>query len=403
MSGRPGWAWCVLEWVANTGREMTTRNAIIIGGGIGGLATAIAVRQAGFEVEVFEQAPALKEVGSGLSLWRNALAALDRLGVCGVARSMGVAGQSGGFRSPDGRLLLQMKAEAFGETSAEGIILLLHRAELLELLLDAAGRETVTVGARCVGIDQDATGVSARFDNGREVRGDLLVGADGLRSVVRESLFGPSQPQYAGYTTWRAITSFPLDQLMPGETWGRGQRFGQWGMTQGRVYWYATQSVPEGQGDPAQGRKRGLLDLFRGWHRPIEALIEATDESAILRNDVYDRPALAQWSIGRATLLGDAAHPMTPDMGQGACQAIEDAVILADCLRANPSVPQALRDYEAVRIPRTSRVVRESRQAGRIAQWSNPLACRFREALLRSRYVARAQAKQLNWMITPRV
>jgi 2-polyprenyl-6-methoxyphenol hydroxylase-like FAD-dependent oxidoreductase len=133
------------------------------------------------------------------------------------------------------------------------------------------------------------------------------------------------------------------------------------------------------------------------------ALIEATEEAAILRNDVYDRPALRRWSVGRVTLLGDAAHPMTPDMGQGACQAIEDAVILADCLAGPEDIAPSLRAYEARRIPRTSRVVRESRRAGTIAQWSNPLACTLRAALLRSRYVARKQAEQLAWMIAPQV
>lgn len=379
------------------------KNAIIIGGGIGGLAAAIALRQAGFAVKVFERSPELKEVGSGLSLWKNALAALDRLGVLDAANTLGVSAQQGAFRTPDGRILLKMKAGTHEETTAEGVILLLHRAELLNLLLDAVGRDAVTVGASCVGIDQTERGVTARFEDGREATGDLLIGADGLRSVVRETLFGPAKPNYAGYTAWRAVVPFEIGRLAPGETWGRGQRFGQWGMAHGRAYWYATQTVPEGQGDPPQGRKPGLLDLFRGWHSPIEALIEATEESAILRNDVFDRPPLAHWSVGRAGLLGDAAHPMTPDMGQGACQAIEDAVILADCLRAQPDIPQALRDYEARRIPRTSRVVRESRQAARIAQWSNPLACRFREALLQSRYVARAQAKQLDWMIAPQV
>ncbi|WP_406698806.1 FAD-dependent monooxygenase [Singulisphaera sp. Ch08] len=380
-----------------------SKNAIIIGGGIGGLAAAIGLRRAGFAVEIFERSPELKEVGSGISLWRNALVALDRLGVLDVAKSRGVAGQKGGFRTPDGKMLLEMKAGAHGDTTAEGIILLLHRAELLSLLLDAVGRDTVTVGTRCVGIDQTERGVTARFENGREVSGDLLIGADGLRSVVRESLFGPAKPNYAGYTTWRAIVPFDISRLSPGETWGRGKRFGQWGMANDRAYWYATQTASEGQGDPPHGRKQGLLDLFRCWHPPVEDLIEATDESAILHNDVYDRPALSRWSVGHASLLGDAAHPMTPDMGQGACQAIEDAVILADCLQANSDIPQALRDYEVRRIPRTSRVVRESRRAAWIAQWSNPLACRFRAALLRSHYVAREQAKQMAWMITPQV
>jgi 2-polyprenyl-6-methoxyphenol hydroxylase-like FAD-dependent oxidoreductase len=378
------------------------KKALVIGGGIGGLAAAVALRRKGWKIEVFERAPELAEVGAGLSLWSNALAALRRLGVLEQVRALGVAGQTGAVRIPSGEALLTMKAGAT-DTAPEGLILLLHRAELLNILYDAAGKDAVRVGSRCVGIDQDAGGVTARFEDGREARGDLLIGADGLRSIVRSALFGSEPPRYGGYTAWRAITRFDLARLTPGESWGRGQRFGQWGMTDGRVYWYATETVSEGQGDPPQGRKQGLLDLFRGWHTPIEELIEATAETDILRNDVYDRPPLTRWSVGRATLLGDAAHPMTPDMGQGACQAIEDAVILADCLAESPDVPEALRRYETLRIPRTSRVVRESRQAGTIAQWANPLACRFREALLRSRYVARKQAEQLAWMITPRV
>jgi 2-polyprenyl-6-methoxyphenol hydroxylase-like FAD-dependent oxidoreductase len=376
--------------------------ALVIGGGIGGLATAVALRRAGWAVEVFERAPELKEVGAGLSLWRNALAALDRLGLLESLRRLGVEGQTGAFRTPSGETLLAMKAGAT-DTASAGIILLLHRAELLDVLHRAAEPEVVHLGARCIGLDQDEEGVTARFEDGREARGDLLVGADGLRSVVRSALFGPDPPRYGGYTAWRAVTRFDHVRLTPGETWGRGQRFGQWGMTGGRVYWYETESVREGQGDPPEGRKQGVLKLFRSWHGPIEDLIDATDESVILRNDVYDRPPLRHWSVGRATLLGDAAHPMTPDMGQGACQAIEDAVILADCLARSTGVAEALRAYEARRIPRTRRVVRESRQAGTIAQWSNPLACRFREALLRSRYVGRKQAEQLAWMIAPQV
>jgi 2-polyprenyl-6-methoxyphenol hydroxylase-like FAD-dependent oxidoreductase len=376
--------------------------ALVIGSGIGGLATAVALRRSGWEIEVFERAPELTEVGAGLSLWRNALAALDRLGLLESLRALGVEGQNGAFRTPSGETLLAMKAGA-ADTASEGIILLLHRAELLDVLHRAAGPDVVRLAAPCIGLDQDAAAVTARFEDGRQARGDLLAGADGLKSVVRTALFGPEPPRYGGYTAWRAVTRFDHARLTPGETWGRGRRFGQWGMTGGRVYWYATETVPEGQGDPPEGRRQGLLRLFRGWHKPVEDLIAATDESAILRNDVYDRPPLRRWSVGRTTLLGDAAHPMTPDMGQGACQAIEDAVVLADCLTRSSEVAEALRAYESRRIPRTRRVVRESRQAGTIAQWSNPLACRVREALLRSRYAARKQAEQLAWMIAPQV
>ena len=219
--------------------------------------------------------------------------------------ALGVEGQTGAFRTPSGETLLAMKVGTT-DTASAGIILLLHRAELLDVLHRVAGPDVVRLGARCIGLDQDAVAVT-RGSRRRKTRGDLLVGADGLRSVVRSALFGPERPRYGGYTAWRAVTRFDHARVTPGETWGRGRRFGQWGMTEGRVYWYATESVPEGEGDPPEGRKQGLLKLFRGWHEPVEDLIEATDESAILRNDVYDRPPLRHWSVGRVTLLGDAA------------------------------------------------------------------------------------------------
>jgi 2-polyprenyl-6-methoxyphenol hydroxylase-like FAD-dependent oxidoreductase len=253
---------------------------------------------------------------------------------------------------------------------------------LQAVLRDALGPDALHLGAACTGFTQDDSGVTAQFADGRTARGDLLIGADGLHSVVRAQLHGGQPPTYVGYTAWRAVIPFDHARLTPGESSGYGPRFGQVPISGGRVYWFATQNTPAGQRSP-DGEQAALRRIFANWHAPIPDLIRATPEALILRNDIYDRPPLRAWGQGRVTLLGDAAHPMTPNLGQGGCQALEDAVVLAACLCAAPAVPAALRAYEARRIPRTSAIVRQSRQAGQIGQWANPLAVRVREWLFR--------------------
>lgn len=165
----------------------------------------------------------------------------------------------------------------FGE-----LCLIMHRADLLTALLTALGPEHVHLGAQCVGFRQDAAGVTAQFAEGSSARADVLIGADGLNSTVRTQLHGQRKPTYAGYTAWRAVVRFDRQQLLPGESWGRGARFGHIPMSNGHVYWYATKNAPEGERNPG-GEKAELLRIFHGWHIPIHALIEVTDESAILR------------------------------------------------------------------------------------------------------------------------
>ena len=166
----------------------------------------------------------------------------------------------------------------------------------------------------------------------------------------------------------------------------------------GRVYWFGTKNTPEGESEAPIGRKRELLERFRDWQEPVKAAIEATEEAAILRNDIYDREPLKEWGAGRVMLLGDAAHPISPHLGQGACQAIEDAVVLADSLSKKKDVASALSLYESLRIPRTSRVVRQSRRIGRIIQLESPFLCRIRDETIK-RMPARLQQKQLDWIL----
>jgi len=357
--------------------------AVIIGGGIGGLAAAVALRQSGRDVVVCERASALDPAGAGLSLWPNAIKALDRLGLGETVRAFGVPEQGGGIRNSHGDLLLSLSTADLERRHGAPTVVV-HRADLQQALLDALPRGTVRLGASCEALAQDATGVDVRFADGSCTRAALVVGADGLHSVVRAALFGAASPRYRGYTAWRGVTTFPHGLLLPGESWGRGLEFGQAALTGERVYWFAAANAHAGAPDGPDGRKRDVLDHFGAWHDPIPAIVAATDEGAILRNDIYDRPPLKRWSAGRITLLGDAAHPMAPNLGQGACQALEDAVALGRCLRAGDDIAQALRRYEQERAPRANMIARQSRLIGRVAQWDNTLACRLRDATLRT-------------------
>lgn len=283
--------------------------AIVIGGGIGGLTAAIALRRVGVEAVVFERAAEMREIGAGVSIWTNAVKALAKIGLADAVRAGGREGISGALE------------ERFGPN------VLTTRPGIQQTLLSALPQDAVRLDAECAGFRQDDSGVTALFADGSEERGDLLVGADGLYSAVRAGLFDDGPPRYAGFTAWRGMTrveSVPENTSF--EAWGRGGLFGVAPLGGGDFYWFATKNAPEGEGDAPAGRKAELLERFGSWAEPVPAVIRAADEGEILRHDVYDRDPPARWGVGRVTLLGDAAHPMTPNLGQGACQAIEDAV-----------------------------------------------------------------------------
>jgi 2-polyprenyl-6-methoxyphenol hydroxylase-like FAD-dependent oxidoreductase len=359
--------------------------AAIIGGGIGGLTAAIALRQVGVAALVYERAPKLEKVGAGLTLWPNAMAALGMLGLAEAVAATGGPIVESQVRTWNGRVLAAMPVGRVSKKLGAKPVCI-HRADLQRVLLEALGEGVVQLGFECIRFQQDEAGVIARFANGKEAQADLLIGADGLHSAVRAQLLGHDKPRYAGYTAWRGITLYE-DQALSGGisfvSWGRGREFGALSVGRGRVYWFGTTNAPEGSPDAAVGRKQEVLETFRGWHEPIEALIGATEAPAILRNDVYDRKPVKRWGEGRVTLLGDAAHPSTPNLGQGACQAIEDAVVLARCLVGETGVVPALRKYERERRARTAYISRMSWRNGQMERWEDPLACGMRNALVR--------------------
>lgn len=369
---------------------------MVIGSGIGGLSAGIALQQAGLEVEVFERAPELHEVGAGISLWANALQALRYLGLDETVRRRGASGGASNLRTWRGDILTEGSPEVqrrFGE-----VVVSLHRAELQQLLLDAFGEQHVRRGKTLSRFERTEQGVVAHFADDSQTEGDLLIGADGLYSAVRAQLHGSHAPRYAGYSAWRAVASFSLKPDQAGESWGYGQRFGCLPLGGGRTYWFATRTQRAGEKAP-EGEKVKLLQLFKNWHAPIPVLIAATPDERVLHNDIFDRPVLETWGEGRVTLLGDAAHPMTPNLGQGACQALEDAAVLGACFRNAENVSAALRRYEARRQPRTNRFVRQSRALGTVAQWSSPPLVGVRSALFKHG-LSRLQSHQLQSLLS---
>jgi 2-polyprenyl-6-methoxyphenol hydroxylase-like FAD-dependent oxidoreductase len=373
------------------------RHAIIIGGGIGGLASAIALGRIGWSVSIYERAPELREVGAGLALWANAVRALEKLGVAAAVRALQPPTPSGGIYTWRGAPLITDTSAALAQRVGE-ISVVLHRADLLAILRQNLPSDSLTLGKQCVHVEQNAAGVTAQFADGTAAQADLLIGCDGIRSVVRAQLAGDGEPLYAGYMAYRAVTPFDSARVQAGEYWGRGTRFGIAPLSGRRVYWFATRNAPPGTHEVPEATHARLRTTFRSWCSPIPEIIAATDPAVILQNDIADRPPLACWSVGRVTLLGDAAHPMTPNLGQGACQALEDAVVLASCLDGTTDLGGALRAYEQRRRERTSQIVRQARRIGQVGQWQHPLACALRDALTRH-ILTRAQDRQLDQLI----
>jgi 2-polyprenyl-6-methoxyphenol hydroxylase-like FAD-dependent oxidoreductase len=263
-----------------------------------------------------------------------------------------------------------------------------HRAELQRTLLEALPPDQVHTDHACVSVEQTADGVVARFANGRQEEGDLLVGADGIRSVVRDCVLGKSEPVYAGYTCWRGMATFQQPPFPPGDSYfllGRGTQMGLFHCGPGRAYWFVSRNAPAGTLGREGPHRQKVLDSFPVWPEVFRTAIESTDEAAILPGDILDRDPSRLWGQDRITLLGDAIHATTPNLGQGACQALEDAVVLAHCLHGSADPVAALRRYEDLRRERTAMVTRQSRFLGRVFQLQNPLTVWLRNWIFRTR------------------
>lgn len=354
---------------------------LIVGGGIAGLATAAGLTRAGIPCEIVERAPAWAPVGAGIVLGVNAMRVMRGLGADAAAVAEGARLARGAITDARGRTLaatdFTLLEPEFGPTVA------LHRASLHAVLRAAAPDVPVALGTSVDKLEQHAEHVEVRLTDGREERYRLVLGADGLRSRVRELVFGDDRIRYAGYTCWRLVIDAPVEQVAMREMWGRGKRFGIAPIGGGRIYCFAVANAPRGRADPPDGRVERFRERFEEFGGQVPQVLAALREPDELIHNDLEELAEGAWHDGRIGLIGDAAHAMTPNMGQGAAMALEDSAVLVELLRERVADRDVFGQLRARRAARVRWVQSQSRRIGRVAQLGGGAACRLRNAVLR--------------------
>jgi 2-polyprenyl-6-methoxyphenol hydroxylase-like FAD-dependent oxidoreductase len=359
----------------------------VVGAGLGGLTAAIALRQRGFDVTVYEQADRLGEIGAGIQLSPNAVRVLIALGLDCDFEAIAF--------EPERHVVRNWKSgHVVSATPMRGVFRAqygagyfgAHRADLHAVLQRALPPECVRLGARCTAVAQSDGGVQIAFADGRKAEADVVVGADGIRSEVRRSLFGPDQPRFTGHICWRGLvpaSALPKDLIAPDMTawFGPNGTVVHYYVRRGElVNWIAHFEADwRDESWTVESDWREASSAFAGWHATLATLFSRTERC--YKWALYDRDPLPRWSMDRVTLLGDAAHAMLPYLAQGAAQAVEDGYVLADLLDRNrDDARAALAAYEAARLPRTARIQLHARERGKINNATSPFA-RFRRDL----------------------
>jgi 2-polyprenyl-6-methoxyphenol hydroxylase-like FAD-dependent oxidoreductase len=363
------------------------RRVLIAGGGIGGIATALALQQQGIDSVVFERAPQLRDGGAGLHIWTNGMLALAALGVADQVAEIAPAQSVCYFATSTGRVIGEYPVGQFVERYGQPTVAI-GRSDL-HAILRASVTAPIVTGAEVTGYTECADGVSLHFADGTSEEGDLLVGADGVHSAVRAQLLGPQPPDYTGYVAWRGHATMTHDEFPPGSfraLFGPGTRFTYYDIAPGVVHWMSVANGPAGGRD--EGTPEQTLGMLRarhaGWTAPVRQILDATSPESVLRGDVVDRKPDSVWGQGRVTLLGDSAHAVSFNIGQGACLAIEDALVLAGHLAApGAAVTQALRAYEAERQERTRPMQLLAHRVGVIGALENPAAIWLRDRVMK--------------------
>ncbi len=335
----------------------------VIGGGIGGLAAALSLLRAGFDVHIYEQARALRELGAGIVISPNATRILHGLGLADELAKAGVAPMA--FRQrrwEDGRTLLRSPLAEISPPPFGYPLYAAHRADILAILAEALPADRLHLGCRLTSLADDGARVILQFENRVPVIADAVVGADGIHSTVRGLLFGAEHPRFTGCVAYRGLV--PAERLaqinLPVELqlWlGPGKHFVHYPVSGNRLINFVClveRSAWTKESWTEPGQVADVLAAYAGWHEQVRAIIGAVKETFIW--GLFDRDPLKQWSVGRVTLLGDACHPMLPFLAQGAAQAMEDGATLATCLTMARDIPEALKRYQNLRLPRTAKI-----------------------------------------------
>ena len=357
----------------------TGRKAAVVGAGIGGLAATIALEQAGYKVTLYEQADEVRALGAGLSIWPNGVRALRALGLDELVDDPEVTVGTGAIRRADGSAIAEFEPGAITERWGEPLIGV-HRSALHAALLARIDPGRIVLGAAAEGLDE--SGRLRLADS--EVGADLIVGADGLHSVVRQSVLGDGEPLDSGIVAYRGVATGDWD-VPNGEWWGARGIAGLLTLPNRQVYWYLAQ----------RGDRHSPAELAEDYAEPVPQIVAATEPSALLTHRLYDRKPADTWSCGNAVLVGDAAHPMLPFLGQGANAALADGVALGEAARAADSPAEAIARYEDARMAKAKMVVRGSRQAGKVAMAKSAVGQRLRNFAL-GRAPAGTRLRQLD-------
>lgn len=365
---------------------MTEKKLAIAGGGIGGLTLAIALQRKGFNVTVYEQTPVWRPLGAGLALAANAVKALMEIGIGEDVLRVGKVIQSVYIKDQQGNILLHTDSEKISARLGVVNNFTIHRADLHNILIAQLQPGTIALNKECVDFTRNASGLTLKFHDGTIAEADYLIACDGIHSKIRKKILPESRPRFAGYTCWRGvIDDIPaqIDMNETSETWGPGSRFGIVPLRNNRIYWFACLNAKAN--DPAMRTVNipSLLKYFADFHTPVSDILKKTTNDKLIWSDIMDIKPIKKFAFGDIVLLGDAAHATTPNMGQGACMAIEDAAVLANCLESYASAEEAFVQFEEKRIPRTTRIVNTSWTLGRVAQWENPLLMKLRNMAVR--------------------